>query len=841
MAQVQSEKLEESQPQLAGAATPEMLLELMSEAVIVVDGRARICFANPSAQRIFGYATSELRGNALDVILPASAEADGLRFEASVGAQLALRVGTLELARARRKSGEEFLVEMSVSAALPGQAGTLLIIRERSNSTTVSRPAPTHFEGASVGIVQLNERGDITYINDAWRSFIEENAAYESTCVGLGASYLDACDKSKHGWAQKAAQGIRSLLAEESDFFELLYDCHSPVQLRWMHLQAQRPPGHNTGVVLTHIDYTSQQLANARSRIQTCVTNCFASHISLLASCRELALIICTELEWDFMAIWVPDPSTWELRCADVWTRPSLHLQELEQTKLRMRWGPNQGLPGRVWSSRQSEWIAVEPHQEEEHRLPDPLRQAGFCSGFAFSVKYDDDVLAVLEVSGRMCQWPDYSLLAWLEVAGVQLATAELRQRAEHRAAAAEAEAVESREQLEAVLTCVPALVLATDRLGEVKFVNRDYAHTFVGSTWRKHFPTASHPAIEQALQIVLDGGPSQTKDVTVTHPDGRMTWSTLYLGPIGSNLQITGVLIVAQDVSDTKRAQQELFSAQHMAALGTMAAGVAHEINTPIQFVGDSIDFLRSANQDSYALLSALLQLRAALADQGAPGALQPLIAKTHELEEQADLEYLVENVPKAFDRAVDGLERVTTIVRSMKEFTHQGGTNMSPVDLNRAIAATLTVARNEYKYIADLITEFGDLPSVNCHVSEINQVVLNIVVNAAHAINDVVASTEKRGTITVSTYTQGENAVITVEDTGRGIPEHVRDRIFDPFFTTKEVGKGTGLGLALAWQIIKEKHGGELAFETKLGVGTKFFIRIPIAGQSSDEVAAS
>jgi signal transduction histidine kinase len=117
----------------------------------------------------------------------------------------------------------------------------------------------------------------------------------------------------------------------------------------------------------------------------------------------------------------------------------------------------------------------------------------------------------------------------------------------------------------------------------------------------------------------------------------------------------------------------------------------------------------------------------------------------------------------------------------------------------------------------------------------------VLNIVVNAAHAINDVVASTEKRGTITVSTYTQGENAVITIEDTGRGIPEHVRERIFDPFFTTKEVGKGTGLGLALAWQIVKEKHGGELTFETKLGVGTKFFIRIPIAGQVDSEVAAS
>jgi signal transduction histidine kinase len=221
-------------------------------------------------------------------------------------------------------------------------------------------------------------------------------------------------------------------------------------------------------------------------------------------------------------------------------------------------------------------------------------------------------------------------------------------------------------------------------------------------------------------------------------------------------------------------------------------------------------------------------------------PAALQPLVAQTHELEDQADLEYLVDNVPKAFDRCVDGLTRVTTIVRSMKEFSHPAGSEMSPCDLNRAIAATLTVARNEYKYIADLTTEFGDLPSVNCHVNEINQVVLNIVVNAAHAINDIVANTEKRGTITVSTYTHGETAVITIEDSGGGIPEKVRDRIFDPFFTTKEVGKGTGLGLALAWQIVKEKHGGELSFETKVGVGTKFFIRIPISGQSGGEGTA-
>lgn len=826
MAQVPSERQEDTSSPAPGAATPDVLLDVMAEAVVVVDARARIYFVNASAQRLFGYSMGELRGGTLDMILPPPTTHDGLRFDSTAPAE-ALRTGTHEVTRARRKSGEEFWVELSVSASLPGHTGVVLVMREGSNA---ARPAPMHLEGASVGIVQLNDRGEVTYINDAWRNFIEENAAYESTCVGLGASYLDACDKSHHAWAHKIAQGIRALLAEQSDFFELLYDCHSPAQLRWMHLQARRPPGHGTGVVLTHIDYTSQQLAQARSRIQTCVTNCFAAHTTLLASCRELALIICSELEWDYMAIWMPDPSTWELRCADVWTRPSLNLKELEETKLRMRWGPEQGLPGRVWSSRKSEWIAAEPNSAEESPLPGPLRAAGFCSGFAFAVKYDDDVLAVIEVSGRMCQWPDYSLLSWLEVAGVQLATAELRQRAEYRASAAEAEAIQSREQLEAVLAYVPALMIAVDQNGEVKFVNRESN----GQGWRVHFPSASHAAIEQALRIVLGGGPAQTHDVTVSHPDGRTSWSTLYLGPIGSGAQITGALIVSQDVSDAKRAQQELFSAQHMAALGTMAAGVAHEINTPIQFVGDSIDFLRGAQRDIGELLRVLMQIRQGVEHGTPPESLHKLVAESHTLEEEADLEYLVENVPKAFDRCVDGLSRVTTIVRSMKEFSHPAGTDMSPVDLNRAVSATLTVARNEYKYVADLVTDFGDLPSVNCHINEINQVVLNIVVNAAHAISDVVANTENRGTITVRTYTQGDSVVIAISDTGGGIPEPARGRLFEPFFTTKEVGKGTGLGLALAWQTIREKHGGDLTFETKLGVGTTFFIRLPIAGRA-------
>jgi signal transduction histidine kinase len=155
-----------------------------------------------------------------------------------------------------------------------------------------------------------------------------------------------------------------------------------------------------------------------------------------------------------------------------------------------------------------------------------------------------------------------------------------------------------------------------------------------------------------------------------------------------------------------------------------------------------------------------------------------------------------------------------------------------MVPNDLNRTVQNSLTIATNEYKYVADLEVEFGDLPPVTCYANEIGQAVLNITVNAAHAIGDVVRGSDRKGLISVRTWRDGDSAMISIRDSGSGIPEGIRSRIFDPFFTTKDVGKGTGQGLAIAWSAVKERHKGQLTFETKMGVGTTFVIRLPIAG---------
>jgi signal transduction histidine kinase len=276
------------------------------------------------------------------------------------------------------------------------------------------------------------------------------------------------------------------------------------------------------------------------------------------------------------------------------------------------------------------------------------------------------------------------------------------------------------------------------------------------------------------------------------------------------------------------RESEENLRRAQKLEAIGQLAAGIAHEINTPMQYLGDNIRFFQDSFSDLARAMSIYEKLLNTCKDS-VPAA--ELIAEVEAAVKAADVEYLVGEIPIALRQSLEGVERVTNIVRSMKDFAHPGA-GKKPADLNKAIESTITVARNEWKYVADLVTDFDpNLPLVPCMLGEFNQVVLNMIVNAAHAISDVVGDGSRgKGLIKVGTRQNGGMAEICITDTGVGIPEKIRNRIFDPFFTTKDVGRGTGQGLAISHTVIVEKHGGAIEFDTRLGHGTTFTIRLPI-----------
>ena len=277
--------------------------------------------------------------------------------------------------------------------------------------------------------------------------------------------------------------------------------------------------------------------------------------------------------------------------------------------------------------------------------------------------------------------------------------------------------------------------------------------------------------------------------------------------------------------IHERKRLESQLLQRQKLESIGQLAAGLAHEINTPVQFMSDSARFVDESFQ---ALTRLITAYRAAAVELSAAQR-----ACLQQAEHEADLDYVLERVPAALARSADGLVQIAGIVRSMKDFARRDGAAMSELDLNRVIMSTLTIARAEYANVAELETELHALSPVIGNAGELSQVILSIVVNAAQAIGVASAGSGRKGRIVVRSWSEGHDVVVSIGDTGPGIPPEIRHRIFDPFFTTKEVGSGTGQGLSIAYAVV-QKHGGALTVESELGRGTTFFIRLPVSSQS-------
>jgi PAS domain S-box-containing protein len=349
-------------------------------------------------------------------------------------------------------------------------------------------------------------------------------------------------------------------------------------------------------------------------------------------------------------------------------------------------------------------------------------------------------------------------------------------------------------------------------------------------SLWR----SAVDPERSQELQSTLGTfGSVKNFEFEIRRRAGDALWVSASLHAIRQNRRVVRYEGMLQDVSERRSLREQLFQAQKLESVGQLAAGIAHEINTPTQYIGDNVRFLKDIFQDLVAVLGTYGEL---LSSARADTLTAAGIGKTADAIAKINLDYTLREIPKALDQTLDGITRVSTLVGAMKDFSHPGTKENIPLDLNRAILSTITVARSEWKYVADVETNLDpDLPQISCQPGQFNQVILNLIVNAAHAIADSADSRDgDKGRIEVHTRALASGVEIRISDNGAGIPAAVRDRIFDPFFTTKKIGKGTGQGLAIARSVIVEKHNGTIEFETAEGKGTTFIICLPHEGKS-------
>jgi PAS domain S-box-containing protein len=575
--------------------------------------------------------------------------------------------------------------------------------------------------------------------------------------------------------------------------------------------------------------------ARRHTTLQFAVSRALAESKTVAEASDGILRVLCESLKFDLGEIWQINPANKRLIQARSWSASSrkfLQFQALSQT-LQFRCG--EGLPGRVWDTRAPEWMEDVTKSPNFTRIGAAI-SAGLHGALAVPLGLFQGIFGVMALFSHETKAVDEDLAKFLMSIANQMGQFMARKFAEE-------EHAKIGKELALILDATSEGIFGVNLSGSITFLNRSAARMLgcdreqvVGKDSHALFhhtrPDGTpYPSSECPVARAVETGHSYRTDVEHFWKSDGSHFAVSYSAiPVLENARVSGAVVSFEDISEKRQMEVELRHAQKLEAVGGLAAGIAHEINTPIQFIGDNTRFLQISFAESMQMIAQYEQICEHAANGTLPSA---MLAEVEAVRQKIEWDFLSTEVPKAFDQVLDGVNRVATIVRAMKEFSHvDRSSEKVPADLNKAIESTLIVARHEVKYVADVETEFGALPAVHCHLGDLNQVFLNLFVNAAHAIGDVVKNTGEKGRITVRTWQDGESVVVSVADTGTGIPERVRAKIFDPFFTTKEVGKGTGQGLALARAIVVDKHGGTLSFETKMGEGTTFFVRLPANG---------
>jgi PAS domain S-box-containing protein len=574
-------------------------------------------------------------------------------------------------------------------------------------------------------------------------------------------------------------------------------------------------------------DITARKSAERVHEARARVTELLAGADSVREVISQVLETICLNLGWDVGELWWLKEEGDGLRRLENWHRPELDLKKFGRFGTEWMTSEFMGLPDRAFSSRQlvcvdgdSDYTGIGVAEGEQ---PDRL-----CSAIAFPILVDGGVHGVIQVLAfhrrRRGEHESRFLQDLGELIGQLVERKEAQQEASERLRLMR-ELIDSTEAAIYAKSREGRYLLLNRRAVDILHLDRDYA---IGKTDFELFPEKFAALLSKVDQSVWDQDEDIELEELVPFEDGPHTFLSLKFLLRDATRKPYALCGISTDVTRMKDLENRLRDAQRLEAIGQLAAGVAHEINTPTQYVSDNTRFLEDAFRDLTVFTRKSKELIAAVQK----GVVSPeLTQEVVSTMERADVDFLQEEIPLALRQSLDGLERVATIVRAMKEFSHPGK-EKTLVDLNRSIESTITVTRNEWKYVADVVTDFdASLPLVFCTPTDFNQAILNMIVNAAHAIGDVGNGSENKGVITIRTRSVGEWVEVTVEDTGVGIPEENQSKVFEPFFTTKEVGRGTGQGLSIVHRVVTRQHGGTISLTSEVGRGTTFVVRLPLA----------
>lgn len=395
-----------------------------------------------------------------------------------------------------------------------------------------------------------------------------------------------------------------------------------------------------------------------------------------------------------------------------------------------------------------------------------------------------------------------------------------------------------TRNRLAIVVNTIPDLIWLKDPDGVYLACNSEFERLYgasesevLGKTDHDFVPRELADLFRQKDMEAINEGRITLHEEEVDYAaDGRYLIMETRRVPVqDAGGGLLGVLGIGRDITKLKFLQSQLFQSQKLESIGRLAAGIAHEINNPAQYVINTISFIQDCVEGFLKLTEIAAQVTQQCENEKAGVALR-------EVFEEYDFDFFIEELPKALSISLEGIGRIAKIVQSVKQFAHPGKNDREYFNLNEVVTSTVVMSCNEWKSVTDLETDLDEtLPHIPGFRAELSQVLLNLIINSVHSIQEKLGEdpTEK-GKISISTDRLNGMARIRVSDTGMGIPEDDRSKVFDPFFTTKEVGKGTGQGLAISFGIIHEKHGGTISFETEEGKGTMFTITLPLEAPS-------